>query len=113
MIGSLLRQTVTIQHRTATATDDHGNSTTSFSSTTVTKGYVEPREIGDLEVDDRQETSQLRHRLVLAAGTSIAAGDRVVMGTRTFEVDGEPRQAVRATTGAVHHLEVSLREVIR
>jgi hypothetical protein len=110
MIEQLLNQTATIQHRAVTGTDAHGNPTTGAASSDTVDCYLEQRRQATLnEVEGRQDTAEAFWNLFLPVGTTIDHTDRVVVGGVTFEVVDIPWAAVRATTGAAHHVEVTLR----
>ena len=47
--------------------------------------------------------------LYLPPGADIAAGDRVTMGSRRWEVSGVP-QSIRSATGNVSHVRATLKE---
>lgn len=111
MIERLLRQTVTIARRGSSTTNTHGSPVTATTSTVTTTGYLEQTVEGTAETEDSQNTAGAEYKLVLPAGTGIDHSDRVTIDSVTYEVTGIPASAVRATTGAEHHIEARVRRV--
>jgi hypothetical protein len=66
----------------------------------------------ELQQAQRSETDQevvaTRWTLFLPAGTQIDAGDRVIVETETFEVDGQPWPARNPRTGQESHIEATV-----
>lgn len=108
-ITSLLNQTVTIQRRSATGTDDYGNEVPGTTSSVTTVGYVEQAVAEEITVD--RETYVTDWRVFLPAGTAIDGSDRVVHGAKVFEVVGSPHEVWNPRTQIIHHIEARAREV--
>lgn len=81
-------KTVTIQRPTRT-TDNAGGFTTTWATVTTVAGLllVDDTQPGEPVVGDRQSATQ-RWTVRLPALTDVTAKDRLVIGTRTFEVAG-------------------------
>lgn len=108
--AGLLNQPLTIQHRSDTGpTDDYGNLAPGTTSVDETTGYVEQTEAQEITVD--RQTYRTDWRVFLAAGVSVDASDRIVYGSRTFEVIGSPHEVWNPRSRVVHHIEVRAREV--
>lgn len=108
-MNHLLNVTATIQSRSAASTDAHGNPVSATASSTSVRCYFEQTRRDEQE--GARNAAEAEYLLVLPAGTSIDQNDRVVIGSTTYEVKGQPWQASRANTGQVHHLEATIVEV--
>lgn len=98
--------------RAGQATDGFGNSTADWlhPTSTSTQGWLaqvatqEPTQLGRPAVVTTADV------LFVGPDVVIDNGDRVVVDSTTYEVNGRPRAA--RTPGGVHHLEVPLRSAV-
>lgn len=111
MIERLLQTSATIQRRAASTTDSHGSPVSATGSTASVSCYIEQKPTGDGETLGSQNTARAEYLVVLPAGTSIDASDRIVIGSTTYQVTTIPWSVKHAPTGAEHHVEVTVEEV--
>jgi head-tail adaptor len=107
-LTSLLVHDLTIQ-RPASAADANGFTVKDWDDPTETsvKGWIV--QLSTTEDRDGREAQVSSWQAYLHAETDVLGGDRVVWGSRTFEVDGTPQHAW--TPRGEHHVEVQLRKV--
>ncbi len=108
-IGGLLNQSLTIQRRSSTTTDEYGNEVPTTTSTVAALGYVEQVTAEEVTVD--RETYVTDWRVFLPAGTAVDGSDRIVHGSKTLEVVGAPHEVWNPRTKTIHHTEARAREV--
>lgn len=109
-LANLLRQPVTIQQFTA-GTDEYGNTVASTSTSTITTvGFLE--QVDSVETLNDRDTVVSTFQAWLPVGTAVHAFDRLVFGSQTFEVDGEPWQVFNPRTGVSSHVVAKLKVVI-
>lgn len=108
-IARLLNQSLTIQRRSSTSTDEYGNEVHTTTTSTVTVGYVEQATAEEVTVD--RETYVTDWRVFLPAGTAVDGSDRIVYGSKTLEVVGAPHEVWNPRTRTTHHIEARAREV--
>lgn len=110
-IAHLLKQPVTIQHVASSGTDALGNEVTDVDpdDNIDTFGYVEQTAAAEITVDRQTYTSDWL--VILPAGVTVGARDRIVSGDITLEVIGPPAEAWNAIAGAVDHIECRCRYV--
>lgn len=109
----LLRLTCTVRHR-VDAVDSHGDVTTSDETAGPFPCHAYQRY--RYEIIDGKMLGAEDLVVHLLADTAVDVGDRLDIvwpGHRTVEaeVTGPPARRVRATTGAVHHIELRTREI--
>jgi len=108
-ISQLLTLPVTILRRTvAEEIDEFGNEVD-------TAPAEEVETVGELQQRQRDEQTAggdvvaTTWALYLPADTEIDAGDGIVAGGATYEVDGEPWPVRNPRTGVVSHIEATVR----
>jgi hypothetical protein len=107
-IARLLQTPCTITDRVRGA-DDEWNDPTWTETTRSTHCHVNELSTNeDLAPEVRAETRAI---IYLAADDPITEDGKIEVDGRTWEADGHPVQRRRAPTGAVHHLEVPVKEV--
>lgn len=90
-----------------TTTDAYGNTVRTYGSGTSITGRFEQNKATEPRVEGRDPTE--RGWTFFTNQDGVAAFDRIVFGTLTFEVDGPPAPVYGAA--AFHHAEVALRKV--
>lgn len=107
VIGALHGDTITVQRRTVTGTDDYGNDVTEWTEHQIPRCNVQPvpRPTEVLGGTD-QVTEQWR--LFAPIGSDIRADDRVVYRGTAYQVDGQPQEYV-TTIGVADHMEAYLK----
>lgn len=107
MLSALLNRPLTIINRTDDGDEDeYGNAVPAEAFVDVVGELQQQRRD---EPDAEGETSDTRWLLVLPAGTVIGTGDGVICDGEAFEVVGAPWMARNPRTGAVSHIEASIR----
>ena len=107
-IRKFLNQPLTLQKNAAT-TDRYGNTVPSTSSTVSTAGYLE--QVQSVETMTDRDVSVGDWVVYLPADLIVNAQDRIVFGTQTFEVDGEPWQVYNPRVRQVSHQQAKLKVV--
>lgn len=107
-IRKFLNQPLTLQKNGAT-TDRYGNTVPSTTSTQSTLGYLE--QLQSVETLADRDVSVGDWVAYLPADLNINAQDRIVFGSQTFEVDGEPWQVYNPRIRQVSHLQAKLKVV--
>ena len=106
-LTQLLNQTVTITRRTASGQrDDYGNEINTETET-VTVGELQQTQRS--EPATQGELAVTTFLLILPADTSIDTGDRVTVGSYTYEVIGAPWQARNPRTQVNSHVEATVK----
>lgn len=109
-LANLLVHDVTIR-RPGTTTDRYGANVKDWSAATDTDVDGWLAQTSAAEVNDLgREGERSDWTLYVPAGTDIEAGDRVIWGGTTFEVDGPPNRAW--TPRGEHHVEARLKVVV-
>lgn len=107
-LAKLINQPITLQKNTA-GVDRYGNTVPATSSTVSTVGYLEQSQSNETLTD--RDVSVGDWVVYLPAGTDVNAQDRIVFGSQTFEVDGEPWQVYNPRVRQVSHLQAKLKVV--
>ena len=108
-LDALLVHTVTIVHP-GTTTDGYGDTVADWSGATEETSPARVTQRTATEDNNGRAATITEWRLLLPATATIAAADRVTWNGDTFEVVGDPVEAVRRSA-TVHHVEVTLRKV--
>lgn len=107
-IRKFLNQPLTLQKNTG-STDRYGNTVPATASTTSIVGYLE--QMQSVETMTDRDVSVGDWVAYLPVGTDVNAQDRIVFGSQTFEVDGEPWQVYNPRIRQVDHLQAKLKVV--
>lgn len=107
-IRKYLNQPLTLQQNTA-GTDRYGNTVPSTASSVAIVGYLE--QLQSVETMTDRDVSVGDWVAYLPADTAVNAQDRIVFGSQTFEVDGEPWQVYNPRIRQVSHLQAKLKVV--
>jgi hypothetical protein len=108
-LSKLLNQSLSIIKMGGTAVDEYGNAVPAQTSSISTVGYLEQHD--SVETLNDRDTIVSTFKAYFPAGTNIAALDRVLFGSQTFEVDGEPWVVYNPRTRAVSHIDTKLKVV--
>jgi hypothetical protein len=103
-------ESVVLQSRVASGVDQYGDDTFTTVSTTFENVPVAPRGVS-VENQDMRDTVFLGISVYLPSGTVVNAVDRVVVRGKTYEVEGQPFEAISPFTGWAPGVAVALREV--
>ena len=109
--NSLLIHTVGISKRTTGTTDRYGNEVVTYAAPVNTAARVEQLtgQSQSVELLRDRDTRLTWFRVFLPVGTDVAGLDRIIWGTRTLEVDGEP-DTLYNSVGA-HHMTAMVKEM--
>lgn len=93
-----------------TRVDDYGDTKAIWdtASETTTQGWISQQ--ASVEFTDGRNATQSTLQLILPAGTSVTARDRVRIDGTVYEIKAEPHSAW--TPRGEHHIEVELGKVI-
>ena len=89
-LAALLKQPVTVEHRSATSTDPYGNEVPGTTSSETVTGYVEQTQATEIEVG--RETYVTTWLVVLPGDVIVDGSDRIVYDTAILQVVGEPHR---------------------
>lgn len=110
MIDRLLGTPCTITRREQDIVrDDHGNETLVDADPVTASCHVNERNTRQDETPE--PNADTTATIYLRPDVAVSEHDLITVGGREWEVDGAPAQRRRSPTGAVHHLEVPVREV--
>lgn len=107
-VDSLMTESVTLLALTGETRDEIGGSVRTETTTTTT-AYLEPRSGSEDEADRNTEMGDWL--AFLPADVALTGWDRLMHGTRVFDVVAPPRPVYNPRVSAVSHVEVDLREV--
>lgn len=107
-LAKLINQPVSIIKNGA-ATDRYGNTIPSDVATVLTVGYLEQE--ASVETLDDRDVSVSSFVAYFPAGTDVNALDRVVFGTQTFQIDGEPWIVYNPRIQQTSHVRAKLKVV--
>jgi hypothetical protein len=107
MITALMGQRITIQHRANSAKDSLGHSTIQTVSTETNR----PARLEQKKTVEGSGFFVDEFMAYVAPGASISPLDRIIEGSRTFEVVGSPSVQVIPGFPSASHIEVNLKLV--
>jgi hypothetical protein len=109
--NSLLIHTVGVSKRTTGSTDRYGDEVVTYAAPVSTAARVEQvtGQSASVEILRGRDTRLTWFRVFLPAGTDVAGLDRIIWGTRTLEVDGEP--ATLYNSVGAHHVTAIGKEI--
>jgi hypothetical protein len=109
--NSLLIHSVGISKRTTGSTDRYGDEVVTYAAPVSTAARVEQLtgQAASVEILRNRDTRLTWFRVFLPSGTDVAGLDRIIWGTRTLEVDGEP--ATLYNSVGAHHVTAIGKEI--
>ena len=109
-VTSLMTQSVTLERTDTITRDSIGEGSMATQTSTPISAYIEPR------TSDEDENT--RGTLIgdwvayVPPGTDVEGWDRVVYGSRTFDIVGPARPFVNPRSSTDSHIVLDLREVV-
>lgn len=108
---SLLSLELTLVRTGSAQRDAIGGSAPADEETQTVMGYLEPVTSLSREDMENRNTQIGDWIAVLPKDTDVGGWDRIRYGGREFDIKGPPAPMIDAPSGAVHHLELTIREV--
>lgn len=101
----LLDRRVTIVHRAVTTQDGRGNDVVAETGRDENVRAARDQVTTAEDTGNAREQVSSRYAYVFDRGQALGPLDRILDGTETLELDGDPERIVRRLGGREHHVE--------